>query len=116
MYDFTYQKPGTVADAVKALVADDESKALAGGMTFIPVLKQRLARPTTVVDLSKLGLTGITVSGDTVTIAAMTTHGAVATSAEIQKAIPALAELASWIGDTQVRNRGTIGGSLANND
>ena len=116
MYDFTYQKPGTVADAVKALVADDESKALAGGMTFIPVLKQRLARPTTVVDLSKLGLTGITVSGDSVTIAAMTTHGAIAASPEIQKAIPALAELASWIGDTQVRNRGTIGGSLANND
>ena len=116
MYDFTYQKPGSVADAVKALVADDESKALAGGMTFIPVLKQRLARPTTVVDLSKLGLTGITVSADTVTIAAMTTHGAVAASPEIQKAIPALAELASWIGDTQVRNRGTIGGSLANND
>ena len=116
MYDFTYQKPGSVADAVKALTADDEAKALAGGMTFIPVLKQRLAKPTAVVDLAKLGLSGITVSGGTVTIGAMTTHAAVAASAEVKKAIPALADLASWIGDNQVRNRGTIGGSLANND
>ena len=116
MYDFTYQKPGSVADAVAALAADDEARALAGGMTFIPVLKQRLARPTAVVDLSKLGLTGITVSGNSVTIGAMTTHAAVAASAEVKKAIPALADLASWIGDNQVRNRGTIGGSLANND
>ncbi len=116
MYDFTYQKPGSVADAVKALTADDEAKALAGGMTFIPVLKQRLAKPTAVVDLAKLGLTGITVSGASVTIAAMTTHAAVAASADVRKAIPALADLASWIGDNQVRNRGTIGGSLANND
>ncbi len=116
MYDFTYQKPASVADAVKALRADDEAKALAGGMTFIPVLKQRLARPTCVVDLSKLGLTGITIAGGKVTIGAMTTHGAVAASAEVKRAIPALADLASWIGDTQVRHRGTIGGSLANND
>ena len=116
MYDFTYQKPGSVADAVAVLAADDEARALAGGMTFIPVLKQRLARPTAVVDLSKLGLTGITVSGGSVTIGAMTTHAAVAGSAEVKKAIPALADLASWIGDNQVRNRGTIGGSLANND
>ena len=116
MYDFTYQKPGSVADAVKALTSDDEAKALAGGMTFIPVLKQRLAKPTAVVDLAKLGLVGITVAGNSVTIGAMTTHGAVAGSAEVQKAIPALADLASWIGDNQVRNRGTIGGSLANND
>ena len=116
MYDFTYQKPGSVADAVKALTSDDEAKALAGGMTFIPVLKQRLAKPTAVVDLAKLGLVSITVAGNSVTIGAMTTHGAVAGSAEVQKAIPALADLASWIGDNQVRNRGTIGGSLANND
>ena len=116
MYDFTYQKPGSVADAVKVLTADDEAKALAGGMTFIPVLKQRLAKPTAVVDLAKLGLAGITVSGNSVTIGAMTTHAAVANSAEVRKAIPALADLASWIGDNQVRHRGTIGGSLANND
>jgi carbon-monoxide dehydrogenase medium subunit len=116
MYDFAYQKPGTLADAVKALGADGEAKALAGGMTYIPVLKQRLAKPTTIVDLSKLGLTGITVAGGVVTIGAMTTHGAVANSAEVKAAIPALAALAGMIGDDAVRHRGTIGGSIANND
>ena len=116
MYDFTYQKPGTVADAVKLLSADDEAKALAGGMTFIPVLKQRLNKPSVVVDLSKLGLSGISVSGNTVTIGAMTTHATVAGSPEVKAKLPALAALASGIGDNQVRHRGTIGGSLANND
>jgi len=80
------------------------------------VLKQRLNKPSTVVDLARLGLVGITVTPTTVTIGAMTTHAAVAGSAEVQKAIPALAYLASMIGDWQVRHRGTIGGSLANND
>ena len=116
MYDFTYQKPSSIADAVKVLGADGDAKALAGGMTFIPVLKQRLNKPSTVVDLSQLGMSGITFVGGKVTIGAMTTHAAVATSTEVRNAIPALADLASWIGDTQVRNRGTIGGSLANND
>ena len=116
MYDFTYQKPGTVAEAVKVLGADDEAKALAGGMTFIPVLKQRLNKPSAVVDLSKLGLSGISVSGNTVTIGAMTTHATVAGSPEVKAKLPALAALASGIGDNQVRHRGTIGGSLANND
>ena len=116
MYDFTYQKPGTVAEAVKVLGADDEAKALAGGMTFIPVLKQRLNKPSVVVDLSKLGLSGISVSGNTVTIGAMTTHATVAGSPEVKAKLPALAALASGIGDNQVRHRGTIGGSLANND
>ena len=116
MYDFAYEKPGSVADAVRALGADPEAKALAGGQTFIPVLKQRLARPSKIVDLAKLGLTGIRVSGDAVTIGAMTTHAVVAQSAEVKRAIPGLAELAGWIGDDAVRHRGTIGGSLANND
>ncbi len=116
MYDFTYSKPASLADAVAVLSGDDEAKALAGGMTYIPVLKQRLAKPTKVVDLSGLGLSGITVAGSTVTIGAMTTHGAVAASADVQKAIPALAALAGGIGDEAVRHRGTIGGSLANND
>jgi len=116
MYDFAYQKPGSLADAVAVLRADDESKPLAGGMTYIPVLKQRLAKPSTIVDLSGLGLTGITVAGGTVTIGAMTTHGTVAASADVQKAIPALAALAGGIGDEAVRHRGTIGGSIANND
>jgi carbon-monoxide dehydrogenase medium subunit len=116
MYEFAYSKPTSLADAVAVLTADGDAKALAGGQTFIPVLKQRLNQPSKVVDLAKLGLSGITVSGSTVTIGAMTTHAAVAASAEVQKVIPALAALAGGIGDSQVRNRGTIGGSLANND
>jgi len=115
MYDFSYQKPGSVADAVKALGGED-AKALAGGMTFIPVLKQRLNKPSAVVDLSGLGLSGITVGANTVTIGAMTTHATVAASADVRAKIPALADLAGGIGDIQVRHRGTIGGSLANND
>lgn len=116
MYDFAYEKPASLADAVKALGADGEAKALAGGMTYIPVLKQRLAKPSTIVDLSGLGLTGITVAGGTVTIGAMTRHCDVAASADVKQAIPALAALAGGIGDEAVRHRGTIGGSIANND
>ena len=116
MYDFAYQKPGSLADAVKVLGADPEAKALAGGMTYIPVLKQRLAKPTALVDLSGLGLAGISVAGGVVTIGAMTTHVAVANSAAVKGAIPALAALAGGIGDEAVRHRGTIGGSIANND
>ncbi|WP_287850769.1 xanthine dehydrogenase family protein subunit M [Acidiphilium sp.] len=116
MYDFKYQKPAAVDDAVKALAADPEAKALAGGMTFIPVLKQRLAKPSAVVDLAGLGLSGIRREGNTLVIKAMTTHREVATSKDVADAIPALAHLASHIGDRQVRYRGTIGGSLANND
>ena len=116
MYDFGYSKPSSLADAVAALAGDDEAKALAGGQTLIPVLKQRLNKPSKVVDLSKLGLSGITVTGDSVTIGAMTNHATVAASADVKRAIPALAALAGGIGDIQVRNRGTIGGSLANND
>jgi len=116
MYDFAYQKPGNLADAVKALGADGDAKALAGGMTYIPVLKQRLAKPSTIVDLSGLDLTGITVANGVVTIGAMTKHATVANSAEVRQAIPGLAALAGMIGDEAVRHRGTIGGSIANND
>jgi len=116
MYDFAYQKPGSLADAIKALGSDADAKPLAGGMTYIPVLKQRLAKPSTIVDLSGLGLTGITVTGGTVRIGAMTTHVTVANNPDVQKAIPALAALAGGIGDEAVRHRGTIGGSIANND
>ncbi len=115
MYEFAYTKPSSVADAARAMGGAD-AKALAGGQTLIPVLKQRLNKPSAVVDLSGLGLVGIRVSGEAVTIGAMTTHAAVAASAEVKRAFPALAELAGMIGDIQVRNRGTIGGSLANND
>ena len=116
MYDFAYQKPSTVADAVAALGADPEAKALAGGQTFIPVLKQRLNKPSIIVDLAKTGLSSMNVSATGVTIGAMTTHWDVANSEELKKAVPGLALLASQIGDTQVRHRGTIGGSLGNND
>ncbi len=116
MYDFAYQKPASVAEAVKLLATEPEAKAIAGGQTFIPVLKQRLNKPTSVIDLASLGLSGISVTGQALTIGAMTTHATVARSAEVRKAIPGLANLASWIGDNQVRHRGTIGGSLANND
>jgi len=115
MYDFSYVKPANLADAVKALAAED-SKAMAGGMTLIPVLKQRLNKPSSVVDLARVGMTGINVSDTTVVIGAMTTHAAVADSADVKRAIKGLANLAGMIGDKEVRHRGTIGGSLANND
>src|SRR3954451_23394038 len=80
MYDFSYTKPESIPEAVKALGADADAKALAGGQTFIPVLKQRLNRPSTVVDLSELGLTGIAAEADKITIGAMTTHHAIESS------------------------------------
>lgn len=115
MYDFNYVKPSTVADAVAAL-GDMEAKALAGGHTFIPVLKQRLNKPSTIVDLSGLGLAGIKVEGDRIVIGGMTTHREIMTHPAITAGLPGLAKMASWIGDTQVRHRGTMGGSMANND
>ena len=115
MYNFEYQKAGSVADAAKA--ATGEAKIVAGGMTLIPTLKRRLASPSKLVDLGGIkDLVGIKAEGGGVTIGAMTTHAAVANSAEVKKAIPALADLAEGIGDPAVRNRGTIGGSVANND
>ena len=116
MYDFAYQKPASVADAAKALAADAEAKPLAGGMTLIPVLKQRLNHPSLLVDLAKAGLAGITAGTGSVRIGAMTTHATVAASADVKRITPALAALAGGIGDEAVRHRGTIGGSLANND
>lgn len=118
MYDFNYVRPTSLAEAEKALAAaGEDGKLLAGGQTLLPTLKQRLARPETVVDLGGIAdLAGIKVDGKTVTIGALTPHDAVARSADVRKAIPALAQLAGNIGDPQVRNRGTIGGSLANND
>jgi carbon-monoxide dehydrogenase medium subunit len=115
MYDFDYAKPASVAEAV-SLLATPDAKPLAGGQTFIPVLKQRLNRPPVVVDLAALGLDTIRRDATHLVIGGMARHAAVAASAEVQSAIPALAKLAGWIGDRQVRNRGTIGGSLANND
>lgn len=117
MYAFNYHKPKSLADAQALVAKFPDGKILAGGHTLIPTLKQRLAQPTDLIDIGGLAeLKGITVSGSTVSIGAGTKHGEVAASAEIKKAIPALAALASLIGDRQVRNKGTIGGSLANND
>jgi len=117
MYDFRYQRPGSVSDAVSALSSADDGVIVAGGMTLIPTLKMRLAQPSDAIDLGGIGdLVGIARQGDAIVIKAMTTHGAVAASGEVKSAIPALADLADGIGDPQVRNRGTIGGSIANND
>ena len=117
MYDFSYHRAGSVDDAVSKLRSAEDGKLVAGGMTLIPTLKQRLAQPSDLVDLADIGdLAGITVDGSTVTIGAMTTHATVAESADVKGAIPALAHLASHIGDPAVRHRGTIGGSIANND
>ncbi|MBV8651072.1 MAG: xanthine dehydrogenase family protein subunit M [Alphaproteobacteria bacterium] len=117
MYDFNYHKPGSLADAVKALGASEDAKLMAGGMTLIPTMKQRLARPSDVIDLGKIAeLKGIKRDGGAIVIGAMTKHADVAASDVVRGAIPALASLADNIGDAQVRNRGTIGGSIANND
>ncbi|HEY5210522.1 MAG TPA: xanthine dehydrogenase family protein subunit M [Stellaceae bacterium] len=117
MYDFQYQRPASVADAVKAIASDGDAKLVAGGMTLIPTLKQRLAKPTSLIDLGKIAeLRGIKRDGNAIVIGAMTKHVEVANSAEVKGAIPALADLASMIGDPAVRNRGTIGGSISNND
>lgn len=117
MYNFDYHRPKSVADAVAALKKASDGKLVAGGQTLIPTLKMRLAQPSDLIDLSGVAeLRGIKVEGKTATIGAMTKHAEVASSADVQRAIPALASLASEIGDPQVRNLGTLGGSIANND
>ena len=117
MYETTYHRPSSVDEAAALFSKGKEAKYLAGGHTLIPVMKQRLASPSDVIDLGRIGdLIGIEASGDTLTIKAATTHHDVAGSGVVQKAIAALAHLASLIGDPAVRYRGTIGGSIANND
>ena len=116
MQAFTYSNPGTVADAVRA-AAHEDAKLMAGGQTLLQSMKLGLIAPSAVVDLNGIAeLKGISVAGGKVTIGAGVTHAAVAASKDVQAAIPALADLAGHIGDRQVRNRGTLGGSLANND
>ena len=117
MYDFDYHKPSSVADAVKLLSADPDARPISGGQTLLPALKHRLNRPTYLVDLSGIAeLKGIRREGDKITVGALTRHIEVQNSPEIKTAIPALAYMATVIGDIQVRNRGTMGGSVANND
>jgi carbon-monoxide dehydrogenase medium subunit len=117
MKAFEYHRATSLAEAVAKLGARTEGRALAGGMTLLPTMKLGLATPSDVVDLGSVPeLRGIKQAGDRLVIGAMTTHAEVAASAEVGRVIPALAALAAGIGDPQVRNRGTLGGSVANND
>src|SRR6201985_1425312 len=117
MYEFKYHRPATVRQAANLLIKNEEAKLIAGGHTLVPVMKQRLASPPHLVDLSHIeGLDGIEMKGRSLVIGATAKHADVAASAIVGEAIPALAELAGLIGAPAVRNRATSGGSLANND
>ena len=117
MHAFDYRRPSTLAEAEQALKAISGAKLLAGGQSLIPAMKLRLNHPPCIVELRGIaGLNSISRKGDALVIGAMTTHAEIAESAEVNGAIAGLAHLAKGIGDPQVRNRGTIGGSLANND
>jgi aerobic carbon-monoxide dehydrogenase medium subunit len=117
MYETIYHRPASVDEAVALFAKGSESKYLAGGHTLLPVMKQRLASPSDVIDLGKIkDLIGIEVSADALTIKAATTYFDILESADAKKAIPAIVHLTSVLGDPQVRYRGTIGGSIANND
>jgi len=115
MYTFDYQRPGSAADAKKAFAGD--ARFLAGGQSLIQAMKLRLSQSERLVDLGGIAdLKTIKVDGGKVVIGAMATHASVASSTEVRRAIPALAELAGGIADPMVRNMGTIGGSIANAD
>ncbi|MGA8817335.1 MAG: xanthine dehydrogenase family protein subunit M [Xanthobacteraceae bacterium] len=117
MYAFTFHRPQTVRQAAGLLGKNEEAKLLAGGHSLLPTMKLRLAGPPQLVDMSLIeGMAGIEQSGRSITIGAMTRHDDVANSPIVQQQIPALAHLASMIGDPAVRHMGTIGGSIANND
>ena len=117
MYEFNYHKPTSLDEIANLLSANEEAKLVAGGMTLIPTLKLRLAKPSDLIDLAAItSLRGITDAGDALVIGAMTRHAEVERSPVVKQAIPALSALAHMIGDPAVRNRGTIGGSISNND
>jgi carbon-monoxide dehydrogenase medium subunit len=117
MYEFAYRRPESLAELRVLLKSDEESVVLAGGQTLIPTLKQRLASPDAIVDLKGIaGIDAIEIVDHELVIGALARHASVAASPLVQQTIPALATLADGIGDPQVRNRGTIGGSIANND
>ncbi|MEO0918255.1 MAG: FAD binding domain-containing protein, partial [Pseudomonadota bacterium] len=117
MHNTTYHKASSAAEAASLLSGADDGALLAGGQTLIPTMKQRLAAPSDLVDISGVAeMQGISVAESTVTIGAMTTHAEVASSAELRSVCPGLADLAGHIGDPAVRHKGTLGGSVANND
>jgi aerobic carbon-monoxide dehydrogenase medium subunit len=117
MYETNYHRASSVDDAVALFGKGTEAKFLAGGQTLLPVMKQRLAAPSDVIDVTRIkDLVGVEASGDTLTIKAATTYYDIMTSTDVKKAIPAIAHLTSMLGDPAVRYRGTIGGSIANND
>ncbi|MCC6889152.1 MAG: xanthine dehydrogenase family protein subunit M [Hyphomicrobiales bacterium] len=117
MYEFKFHRPTTVRQAAGLLARQEEAKLLAGGHTLIPTMKLRLAGPKHLIDLSQIeGLSGIEMKGRSLVVGALTPHGEVATSPIVRENIPSLAHLAGLIGDPAVRHRGTIGGSIANND
>ncbi len=117
MYAFNFHRPSSIDEAARLLRSTEDGQFLAGGQTLLQTLRQRLAQPSDLIDLSALPeLQGVRREGDALVIGAMTRHAEVARSDQVREAIPALAGLAGGIGDTQVRNMGTIGGSIANND
>jgi aerobic carbon-monoxide dehydrogenase medium subunit len=117
MYSFTYHRPGSARQAANLLAKNPEAKLLAGGHSLIPVMKLRLAKPSAIIDLNGIeDLSGIELKGRSISIGAMSRHTDVANSQVVRDALPGLASVPASIGDPQVRNRGTIGGSVANND
>jgi carbon-monoxide dehydrogenase medium subunit len=117
MSDISYHRPASLTEAARLAAADPDARVLAGGQSLLPSMRLGLLVPSSLIDLAGIAeLQGIRSDGRTLTIGAMTTHAAVAASKEVQEMLPALGRLASGIGDPQVRNRGTIGGSLANSD
>lgn len=117
MQNFQYHRPGSLADALAALRGAEDGKLMAGGQSLIPVMKHDLAAPSDVVSLRDVQeLKGISSDGGALTLGAATTHAEVADSADVRAAIPALAAMAEGIGDAQVRNQGTLGGSVAHAD
>jgi carbon-monoxide dehydrogenase medium subunit len=117
MHETNYHRPATVDEAAALFAKGSDSKYLAGGHTLLPVMKARLASPTDVIDLARIkDLVGIQSGGDVLTIKAATTYFEIMSSGDVQNAIPALVSLTKVLGDPAVRYRGTIGGSIANND
>lgn len=117
MYETNYHRATSADDAAAKMASADDGKLLSGGMTLLPTMKQRLAAPSDLVDVTHIAdMKGVSIDGNTIRIGAATTHNDVATNSDLQAACPSICALASHIGDPAVRHRGTIGGSIANND